>query len=60
MAKQAYDPIDRVSLDGSVHGKGDDYRDPYERDSDILLYSSAFRRLKGVTFLFTEYHPDKR
>ena len=49
MAKQAYDPTDRVSLDGSVHGKGDDYRDPYERDSDILLYSSAFRRLKGVT-----------
>lgn len=49
MAKQSYDPTDRVWLDGSVHGRDDDYRDPYERDSDILLYSSAFRRLKGVT-----------
>lgn len=49
MAKQSYDPTDRVRLDGSVYGRDDDYRDPYERDSDILLYSSAFRRLKGVT-----------
>lgn len=28
---------------------GDDYRYPFERDADIILYSSAFRRLKSVT-----------
>jgi len=42
-------PTDRIWLDGTVDSESDDYRDAYERDSDILLYSSAFRRLKGVT-----------
>lgn len=27
----------------------DDYREPYARDTDRILYSSAFRRLTGVT-----------
>lgn len=27
----------------------DDYRTPYERDRDRLLYSSSFRRLAGIT-----------
>lgn len=47
-------PSDRIWLDGTVirHDSGDDefkHRSVYERDCDILLYSSAFRRLKGVT-----------
>lgn len=28
---------------------GEDQRDPYQRDRDRILYSSAFRRLSGVT-----------
>ncbi len=32
-----------------LSGRPEDYRSPGERDSDRILYSSAFRRLGGVT-----------
>ena len=39
----------RIWLDGSLPNDDKDSRDPFVRDADIVLYSSAFRRLKGVT-----------
>lgn len=35
--------------DDRRHGIADDQRDPAQRDRDRILYSSAFRRLGGVT-----------
>lgn len=45
-------PTTRVKYNGrtiSLEADSGDLRDPFERDCDILLYSSALRRLKGVT-----------
>lgn len=46
------DTTSRILLDGTIIDNGEPSefaRDPFLKDQDILLYSSAFARLKGVT-----------
>lgn len=38
-----------AKYDDRIWRTGKDQRDPYQRDRDRILYSSAFRRLAGVT-----------